>query len=242
MKAPAVGSIIRGLCDRDLSIVDRRALSASSSRRWSRGSRRTVRPRPCALPAAIEPEPLRYLRTRAGATTLTQPVRELVREIAPRVPIVEIGSLDDLNERSYGRQLWLARAAAFLGVIGLLLATAGLYGVSSYVVAMRSREMAIRMAVGARPHTILAMVLGQSMRVAAIGLLFGGAAAVAISWVIQSDAGIRGIDGVAEARSRSSSWPCCWRAPFPRFARRGAIPSEPERRLSQSLDRSRRST
>lgn len=129
---------------------------------------------------------------------VAQPVRQLVSQVAPRVPILEIGSLQELNERSYGQQLWLARAAASLGVIGLLLATAGLYGVSSYVVALRSRELAIRMAVGATPRVILAMVLGQSMRVAAIGLLVGGGTAVVVSRFIQSEYhGIRGIDGAA---------------------------------------------
>lgn len=154
------------------------------------------------LPSPLEPEPTLalYLRTRTSATALAQPVRELVSRIAPRVPLQEIGSLEELNERSYATQLWLARAAAFLGVIGLLLATAELYGVSSYVVAMRSREIAIRIAVGARPRAILAMVLGQSMRVAAIGLLVGGCAAVVVSRVIQSEYhGIVGIDGVAFA-------------------------------------------
>lgn len=152
------------------------------------------------LPSPIEPEPALalYVRTRGKATTTAEPVRELVSRIAPHVPILELGSLEELNERSYGQQLWLARAAAVLGIIGLLLATAGLYGVSSYVVAMRSREIAIRMAVGAGPRTILRMVLGQSMRVAAIGLIVGGAAALVASRVIQSEYhGIQGIDATA---------------------------------------------
>ncbi len=152
------------------------------------------------LPSPIEPEPALalYLRTRGTATTVAQPVRDLVSRIAPRVPILELGSLDELNERSYGTQLWLARSAAFLGVIGLLLATAGLYGVSSYVVAMRSRELAIRMALGARPRAILAMVLGRSMRVALLGLVVGGGAAVAVSRLIQAEYhGIQEIDAAA---------------------------------------------
>jgi ABC-type antimicrobial peptide transport system permease subunit len=63
---------------------------------------------------------------------------------------------------------------------------------------MRSREIAIRLAVGASPRVILAMVLGQSMRVALLGLVFGGGAAVAVSRVIQSEYhGIQGIDGAA---------------------------------------------
>jgi len=81
-----------------------------------------------------------------------------------------------------------------------LLATAGLYGISSYVVAMRSREIAIRMAIGARPRAILAMVLTQSMWVAAIGLVVGGGASIVASRLIQSEYhGIVGIDRAAFA-------------------------------------------
>ena len=97
------------------------------------------------------------------------------------MPILEIGSLEDFNERSYATAA-VARAGGRVARCGrAAAATAGLYGVSSYVVAMRSREMAIRMAVGASVAKILMMILGQSMRVAMVGLLVGGAAAVAAS-------------------------------------------------------------
>ena len=139
-----------------------------------------------------------YVRTSGPATATAQPVRELVARIAPRVPILELGSLEEFNERSYATQLWLARAAGFIGVIGLLLATAGLYGVTSYVVAMRSREIAIRMAIGARPQVILRMILGQSMRIALVGLVAGSGVAVAASRIIQSEYhGVRGVDAAA---------------------------------------------
>jgi predicted permease len=152
------------------------------------------------LPASIEPEPALtlYLRAHGAAPALAQPVREVVSQIAPRVPVLDIGSLDDFNQRSFGQQLWLARGGAFLGIVGLLLATAGLYGVSSYVVTMRARELAIRMALGARPQAILTMVLNQSMRIACIGLAVGTAGAVVTSRAIQAGYyGIRGIDAVA---------------------------------------------
>jgi ABC-type antimicrobial peptide transport system permease subunit len=94
--------------------------------------------------------------------------------------------------------MWLARAAGVLGVIGLVLATAGLYGVSSYVVALRTREIAIRMAIGARPQAILSMMLGQSMSLALVGSLVGGVGAIAVSRVIQSGYhGIESFDAVA---------------------------------------------
>jgi ABC-type antimicrobial peptide transport system permease subunit len=133
---------------------------------------------------------------------LAQPLRDLVSSIDPRVPVLDIGSLDAMNQRRYGLQLWLARAAATLGAIGLLLATVGLYGVSSYTVTMRARELAIRMTIGASPRAILGLVLRQSLRVAGIGLLAGGGAAVAVSRVIQSEYhGIVGIDRAVFAGS-----------------------------------------
>jgi ABC-type antimicrobial peptide transport system permease subunit len=152
------------------------------------------------LPSPLEDELAltAYVRTSGHAMATALQLRELVGRIAPHVPILEIGSLEEFNERSYATQLWLARAAGFIGVIGLLLATAGLYGVTSYVVAMRSREIAIRLAIGARPQVILRMILGQSMRIAFVGLVVGSGAAVAASRVIQSEYhGVRGVDAAA---------------------------------------------
>ena len=150
------------------------------------------------LPTSLQPEPALalYVRTSGPAVAVAKPLRELVSQIGPRVPVPEIGPLSEFNDRSYAIQLWLARGTVLLGAIGIFLATAGLYGVSSYLVAMRSRELAIRMAVGAAPKTILTMVLRQSMRVAIIGLLVGAGAAIAVSRWIQSEYhGILGIDG-----------------------------------------------
>jgi predicted permease len=151
------------------------------------------------LPSPIEPEPALalYVRTSGRAVDTAQNVRELVARIAPRVPIIEIGSLEDFNEQSFAAQLWLARAAAVLGLIGLLLAGAGLYGVSSYLVSLRTREMAIRMVVGARPSAIVSMVLGQSLRMAITGLVVGGGLAIGVSRAIQS--GYHGIEGIDRA-------------------------------------------
>ncbi len=202
LNGPAVGSILRVAPRKDdfqsstaVRIVG--VVEAAIEPRLERGEPPAAK---IYLPSTIQPEPALalYVRTRGAASALARPIRELVSQIGPRVPVVEIGSLSELNERSYATQLWLARAAVLMGAIGLLLATAGLYGVSSYLVAMRSRELAIRMAVGAAPGTILTMVLRQSMRVGLVGLLIGGCAAVAVSWWIQSEYdGILGIDGRA---------------------------------------------
>jgi hypothetical protein len=199
MNGPALGSVIR--------VAPRgRGFDASVEVRIIGIIEPTVEPRSepedhlapqVYLPTPLEPEPALavYVRTHDRATLLAEPFRDLVSQIGPRVPILELGSLTEFNERSFAPQLWLARAAAFLGVVGVLLATIGLYGVSSYVVSMRSREIAIRMAVGAAPRRILTMVVGQSMRLAVIGLILGGAMALGVSRVIQSEYhGIHRID------------------------------------------------
>jgi predicted permease len=204
LTGPAVGALLHvGVAGRPLNLsVPVRVVGVVEA---SREPRLEAGEPPAArvyLPSPLEDELAltAYVRTSGHATATAQPLRELVARIAPRVPIVELGSLEDFNERSYATQLWLARAAGFIGIIGVLLATAGLYGVTSYVVAMRSREIAIRMAIGARPQIILRMILGQSMRIALVGLALGSAVALAASRIIQSEYhGVRGIDAAAYA-------------------------------------------
>jgi putative ABC transport system permease protein len=202
MKEPAVGSILR-IAPRNQDVSSSIPVRIVGVIEAALEPRLTPDGPPAAkvyLPSPIEPEPALalYVRTRGSAILLAQPVRDLVARRAPRVPVQEMGSLDEFNARSYETQMWLARAAGVLGVIGLVLATAGLYGVSSYVVALRTREIAIRMAIGARPQAILSMMLGQSMSLALVGSLVGGVGAIAVSRVIQSGYhGIESFDAVA---------------------------------------------
>ena len=152
------------------------------------------------LPSPVGPQraPALYLRSHGNAAALAQPLRELVGELAPQVPVVDAGTMEEHNLRAFGPQLWLARAAAALGVIALVLGAAGLYGVASQGVAARSREIGVRMALGAAPRAILAMVFAQSMRIALFGLVLGGLTAVGLSRVIQAGYhGIARLDAVA---------------------------------------------
>jgi ABC-type antimicrobial peptide transport system permease subunit len=88
----------------------------------------------------------------------------------------------------------LARAAAVLGIVALLLASVGLYGVTSYGVAMRRREIAVRMALGARADRVVAMVLRQALALVTIGAVLGGLIAIAAGGVIQAN--LFGVPGV----------------------------------------------
>jgi hypothetical protein len=169
-----------------------------------------IEPSPSGEVAAIFfPSPLqdgaaRTLSVRAGgpAGLLAPAIREIVAQIDPRVPILEMATLDqripDITQIIRG----LARAAAVLGLVALLLASVGLYGVTSYGVAMRRREIAVRMALGARADLVVAMVLRQALTVATIGAVLGGLMAIAAGVVIQAQLfGVPGVDVATLGRS-----------------------------------------
>jgi len=72
-----------------------------------------------------------------------------------------------------------------MGLLGLVLAAVGLFGLLSYVVSLRSREMGIRMALGASPGVIRALVLRQGVRLVALGLLIGGPLAIGVAFLMR---------------------------------------------------------
>ena len=120
------------------------------------------------------------VRADGPAGLLAPAVRETVAQIDPRVPILELATLDqripDITRIIRG----LARAAAVLGLVALLLASVGLYSVTSYGVAMRRREIAVRMALGARPADVARLILREEMGPVVSGLVVGiGASLVA---------------------------------------------------------------
>jgi predicted permease len=106
---------------------------------------------------------------------LLQSIRAAVRAYDPRLPLVESTTMQAFHERSLA--LWAARSGGRLflafGLLALLLAAIGLYGVKSYVVAQRTREIGIRMALGARRADVLAMVLKEGAILSAAGVAVG---------------------------------------------------------------------
>jgi predicted permease len=152
---------------------------------------------PSPFPSPIQPGTARTLHVRSNgpAAALAPAIRNLVTQLDPRVPVLELGTLDQNIRADILTERMLARGAAILGIVALLLASGGLYGLTSYSVAMRWREIAVRMALGARPEGVLAMVVRQALAIATIGAGVGAIAAIAAGIVIQSEVfGAAGVD------------------------------------------------
>jgi putative ABC transport system permease protein len=151
---------------------------------------------PTPFPSPRQPGTARTLYVRSGdPVTLAPAIRELVARIDPQVPILELATLDQKLRTDMQLARGLARAAALLGIVALLLASVGLYGVTAYGVSMRWREIAIRMALGARANGVVAMVVRQALAVAAIGAVLGGLAATGAGLVIQAEVfNVPGVD------------------------------------------------
>jgi predicted permease len=129
-----------------------------------------------------------YVVARGGSdpSRLAGALRRTAREVDPRLMVMEAKTLDEM----VGVHLFPFRAAALLlGVFGLLalaLASIGLYGVVSFSAARRTREVGIRMSLGARRRAVVRMVLGHNLTVVAVGGLVGLALAVGLAQLIRS--------------------------------------------------------
>ena len=119
------------------------------------------------------------VRTDRPAAPMASQLRGVVTGLDPAVSVLNLQTLDQQVENSLTGQRSLTIVVGIFGAIALLLAAIGLYGVASFWVGMRTREIGVRMALGARPLAMLWLVVRQSMLVVAFGLGAGLVIAIA---------------------------------------------------------------
>jgi predicted permease len=149
-----------------------------------RMSRMTLAPRD-AVYVPLEQDPLNgmSIAVRTSNTAIVErAIRDVIRQLDPDMPLLGVASVDDrLAQGEARRRFYLAMMVVFGGLAGTI-AAVGVYGVTAHVTRLRRRELAIRMALGARPVSLKAIVLRQGLWPAALGVAAG---IVAAGWLTQ---------------------------------------------------------
>jgi predicted permease len=146
-----------------------------------------------SLPMVFHPAPLApeaalklLVRFEGNAAAVTGAIRDAVGSLDSRVPVERIFTGEDLRRRRHTWDYTLVGMVSILGVLALVLASAGLYGVVSYMVTLRQREIGIRMALGAEGGSVLRLVVRQTIVPVLAGCVLGGAGAAAVGLLLRS--------------------------------------------------------
>ncbi|HTR03772.1 MAG TPA: ABC transporter permease [Thermoanaerobaculia bacterium] len=120
------------------------------------------------------------LRAAEDPAALTPTVERAVHDLDRGLPLTDVGTQEERSRATVGRERIYTQILTFFGGLALLLAATGLFGVLAYSVAQRTREIGIRMALGARQANVVRMIVAQGLRPAAAGLVLGLGAALAL--------------------------------------------------------------
>jgi predicted permease len=131
-------------------------------------------------------ENLLVVRAAGTPAALLSTIRQEIQAVDKNLEIPSIRTVPQLLDQALVQEGLLAKLSSFFGLLALLLACIGLYGVMSYDVARRTPEIGLRMALGAPDATVLRMVLRETLWLVVIGLLFGMAAALLATKLIES--------------------------------------------------------
>jgi putative ABC transport system permease protein len=138
------------------------------------------------LPAAQQPAFANWLavRTEGDPARLAPAVRQAIRTVDPGTPIVDVSTMEEILDReTFQRHVQMVLLSTLAG-LAVLLASLGIYGVLAYLVGRRTQEIGIRMALGAAPADVLRAVLGQGLRLSALGIAAGIVAALGVTRVL----------------------------------------------------------
>ena len=120
----------------------------------------------------------------SDSATLAGTVRQEVRNLDANLPVFNIKTMGQLRDEAVAQQRFFTLLLSMFAAVALILAIVGIYGVLAYSVSQRTREIGIRMALGAHPSDVLKMVLKQGMWLVSIGLIIGLVAAIVLTRVV----------------------------------------------------------
>jgi predicted permease len=126
-----------------------------------------------------------YVRTNGNPAGLTNALRQQVQAVDPNLPLFGERTMDDLVSASLAQRRFAMQIVGLFGVLALFLAAIGIYGVMAYSVTQRTREIGIRLALGASTKSILSWLLGQGMRLTLVGVAVGLVGALALTRLLR---------------------------------------------------------
>jgi ABC-type antimicrobial peptide transport system permease subunit len=121
-----------------------------------------------------------------GSAALEHSIRDAIASIDPLLPVFDARPMMDRVQESWGSQRLMSFLFSIFAGLALVLATIGLYGLLAYITLKRVREIGIRLALGARPAQIRALILSHGMHLLLVGSAIGFAAACVLSRALQT--------------------------------------------------------
>jgi ABC-type antimicrobial peptide transport system permease subunit len=132
------------------------------------------------------PDTMVMVKSRAPASALLPALRSAVASVEPSLPLYDILTLEERVDGVLARPRFSAALLASFAGVALFLAAIGVYGMLSYSVSSRLRELGVRLALGAAPGNVVALIVGDGLRLAGVGVAIGVAVALGAERMLRS--------------------------------------------------------